>query len=454
MPDDTAPADPAVPEPAMPTDSGVPVPTGSAADAADPVAPEPEPTTAPEPDGIDTDDHIENDGIDNTGVDSGGVRAAAALEPARPDASEPRGGVMLPAVGWPLSPIDPGALGPWPSDLDDLDPLASPWAATRTPPAPQPSTTAMAGGFAARVAAGEPCPGMPVALLDAPDSVAFVDPEACDYAPILLRSDFVVTAPDFTDLTHPATLGGAAYLAAGRTRPGTVLPTPDTAPAPIPPDTGPFATPYERLCLYVTMTGAPGPDDGHGGHTNPPPGALRYKPSARLATLVRATWPTCVFPYCNVPAAKCELDHRVAYDHDDPDQGGWTILENLAPLCKNDHDIKSHGHWTCRPVPGGLVWTNGTGLMFVVTPTSTRAYGVPNTPAPEPAPRLLPADPELSEQDNETLLYEPTWWETHMGENTPPPPPHDTELRARYREHRAITTLRERRYHDSLPPPF
>ena len=41
-----------------------------------------------------------------------------------------------------------------------------------------------------------------------------------------------------------------------------------------------------------------------------------------------------------------------------------------------------------------------------------------------------------------------------MGENAPPPPPHDTELRARYREHRAITTLRERRYHDSLPPPF
>ncbi|HEY5858585.1 MAG TPA: hypothetical protein VIW24_32335, partial [Aldersonia sp.] len=97
--------------------------------------------------------------------------------------------------------------------------------------------------------------------------------------------------------------------------------------------------------------------------------------------------------------------------------------------------------------------TNGAGLVFVVTPTSTRAYGIPNTPAPEPSPLLL-ANPALGEQENEDLPYEPTWWEAHMGENAPPPPPHDTELRALYREHRAITALRERRYRDSLPPPF
>ena len=103
---------------------------------------------------------------------------------------------------------------------------------------------------------------MPVALLDDPDSVAFVDPDAGEYAPLLLRSDFMVTIPDFGDLTDPTVLGGPAYFAAGRTRPGTVVPAPPTPPAPIPPPTGPYATAYDRLCLYVTMTGPPGPVDG------------------------------------------------------------------------------------------------------------------------------------------------------------------------------------------------
>ena len=47
-------------------------------------------------------------------------------------------------------------------------------------------------------------------------------------------------------------------------------------------------------------------------------------------------------------------------------------------------------------------------------------------------------NPPLSQDETDDLVCEPTWWDRHMGENAPPPPPHDTELRARYREHRAI----------------
>ena len=61
--------------------------------------------------------------------------------------------------------------------------------------------------------------------------------------------------------------------------------------------------------------------DGHGGHTTPPPGALRYTPSAALAQWVRAQYPTCRFPGCAVQSSRCDLDHIVGFDHKNPEQG-------------------------------------------------------------------------------------------------------------------------------------
>ncbi|MGB7234712.1 MAG: DUF222 domain-containing protein [Rhodococcus sp. (in: high G+C Gram-positive bacteria)] len=46
--------------------------------------------------------------------------------------------------------------------------------------------------------------------------------------------------------------------------------------------------------------------DGHGGHDTPPPGALTYRPTEALVALVRATYSTCTFPGCSVPAARCD----------------------------------------------------------------------------------------------------------------------------------------------------
>ena len=84
----------------------------------------------------------------------------------------------------------------------------------------------------------------------------------------------------------------------------------------------------ERLAAHAAVYGLRTDDDGHGGLTEPPPGALTYRPSAKVAAMVRAAYPTCVFPGCARRSTSCDLDHRVPFDHTDPRAGGWTIAEN------------------------------------------------------------------------------------------------------------------------------
>lgn len=67
-----------------------------------------------------------------------------------------------------------------------------------------------------------------------------------------------------------------------------------------------------------------------------------------------------------MPASRCEIDHRVAWEH-----GGETSLENLNPLCKGHHTVKHHGGWTVRDVAGShgaLEWISPTGRRYVVEP--------------------------------------------------------------------------------------
>jgi hypothetical protein len=196
--------------------------------------------------------------------------------------------------------------------------------------------------------------------------------------------------------------------------------------------------------------------DGHGGYAEPPPGALTYRPTAELAALVRAAYPTCVFPGCTVASHKCELDHRVPFNHDRPDAGGWTILSNLQPLCKKHHDVKTAKLWECVGLDGGVVlWTSPERLERVTVPIS----GMVAFPAPDAAPGASPtttvshSDP-LTEHEAIELLYEPTWWESFMGDTAPPTlgdlatitdRDHHRRcsyLRDRYREHVNIVSKR------------
>ncbi|WHU47520.1 HNH endonuclease signature motif containing protein [Gordonia sp. L191] len=89
----------------------------------------------------------------------------------------------------------------------------------------------------------------------------------------------------------------------------------------------------------------PADPTGHGGHTMPPPGALTYAPSATLRAEVLANDAWCRYPYCGMPSHLCDLNHWRPFNHADPEAGGWTVLGDLIPLCRADHQRKHLGEW-------------------------------------------------------------------------------------------------------------
>ncbi|WP_338888152.1 HNH endonuclease signature motif containing protein [Rhodococcus sovatensis] len=242
--------------------------------------------------------------------------------------------------------------------------------------------------------------------------------------------------------------------------------------------------------------------DGHGGHNTPPPGALTYRPTATLVALVRATYSTCTFPGCSVPAARCDIDHIVPFDHNDPPAGGWTILENLHPLCPYHHHAKTLRLWACAKLDGnGIYWRSGAGTHRI-TPPEYGTVTVPEnflhrtrfrrtTPDRADGAGTVHESTGYEEQPDDTLtpdsatspsaeppeeLYEPTWWETHISDQdnnwgnlldirtdgdaptlgdiarlTDPQARADAiYLRTKFIEHRTIVTEREKH----RPPPF
>jgi Domain of unknown function (DUF222) len=91
-----------------------------------------------------------------------------------------------------------------------------------------------------------------------------------------------------------------------------------------------------------------------------------YRPSRSLQHLVRARNARCTAPGCGRPAARCDLDHTVAWDH-----GGLTCECDLAPLCRHHHRCKQAEGWQLeQPEPGVLRWRTPAGRAYVTTPTA------------------------------------------------------------------------------------
>ncbi len=89
-----------------------------------------------------------------------------------------------------------------------------------------------------------------------------------------------------------------------------------------------------------------------------------YRPSRKLQHLVNARNPCCSAPGCGRPAARCDLDHSIAWD-----KGGLTCSCNLAPLCRHHHRLKqAEGWWLEQSEPGVLRWRAPSGLTHVTTP--------------------------------------------------------------------------------------
>ena len=88
-------------------------------------------------------------------------------------------------------------------------------------------------------------------------------------------------------------------------------------------------------------------------------GRTRYRPPAGLADLVRARDRVCVFPTCQTPAERCDIDHLTAWS-----QGGTTSLDNLVVLCQAHHRLKHTPGWA-------LTRDRDSGVLSWHTPDKT-----------------------------------------------------------------------------------
>ncbi|MFD7306826.1 HNH endonuclease [Promicromonospora sp. NPDC059942] len=102
-----------------------------------------------------------------------------------------------------------------------------------------------------------------------------------------------------------------------------------------------------------------------------------YQPGKVLRQAVVARDLTCAFPHCEHPADRDDLDHIVRFDHDlDPSvlplgTPGQTRADNLQPLCRRHHLLKTHEGWgVVRDADSGMTtWTSPSGRVHTRPPT-------------------------------------------------------------------------------------
>lgn len=90
-------------------------------------------------------------------------------------------------------------------------------------------------------------------------------------------------------------------------------------------------------------------------------GTTRRRPTAAQRRTVEARDRTCVFPGCRMPAAQCDLDHRVPWA-----RRKSTSAVGLDAACRHDHVTVRHRiGWRHRPLPGGdHLWISPLGHRY------------------------------------------------------------------------------------------
>lgn len=140
-----------------------------------------------------------------------------------------------------------------------------------------------------------------------------------------------------------------------------------------------------NLSTLVGLDEQPGYLDGHGvldadairrllaaakismiNPTDPTVGEHRYRPGSSLDALCRARGMCCDFPGCTAPAWRGDLDHTNRFDRRHPGSGGATVGENLKPLCRFHHRIKTFTAWRdFQGEFGAIVFESPTGHRFL-----------------------------------------------------------------------------------------
>ena len=115
--------------------------------------------------------------------------------------------------------------------------------------------------------------------------------------------------------------------------------------------------------------------------------AERYAPSRAMLEHLRLRNSSCAVPGCARPVSwASEADHIEEYDHEHPERGGLTEIENLHLLCWQHHLLKTLGlldptRLPCTPgLPGRTAWAIEDRLHVIVrdnedlaTPPTVRA---------------------------------------------------------------------------------
>ncbi|MBY4431481.1 DUF222 domain-containing protein, partial [Rhodococcus fascians] len=105
--------------------------------------------------------------------------------------------------------------------------------------------------------------------------------------------------------------------------------------------------------------------------------ALIYRPDALTTAAVRLRDRHCRFPGCHRPAARCQIDHVIPFDHANPLGGGWTTVNNLQCLCEYHHSVKTTGYWTAVMLPGGaILWTSTSKTTRITIPANGTAVPI------------------------------------------------------------------------------
>ena len=103
----------------------------------------------------------------------------------------------------------------------------------------------------------------------------------------------------------------------------------------------------------------------------------RHDPPDWMRELVIQRDQHCVFPWCTRDARRADLDHITPFDTgkpDDPGPPGQTRPDNLAPLCRRHHRIKTVGGWSYARGPDTrYTWTTPHGRSYLVDSTGTRS---------------------------------------------------------------------------------
>lgn len=101
-------------------------------------------------------------------------------------------------------------------------------------------------------------------------------------------------------------------------------------------------------------------------------GRTTYRPPADLTDFLLARDRVCGFPGCNIPAARCDLDHTVPFGR------GSTSAANMGALCRRHHRAKHEGGWRLtRHGDERCTWTSPAGHTYDSAPSYPVPLGDP-----------------------------------------------------------------------------